>query len=113
MRTGRSAALMLWMVAALSGCASGILDVGYPAATAPSPPMHAVAQARRVVIRPVVDRRLDDTRIGPASKNGEAMVSRRPVRRSWTESSPRAVILRERGSPPRVFVGPAVPGHDR
>ena len=31
------------------------------------------------MIRPVVDRRLDDTRIGPASKNGEAMVSRRPV----------------------------------
>ena len=79
MRTGRSAALMLWTIAALSGCASGILDVGYPAATAPSPPMHAVAQARRVVIRPVVDRRLDRTRIGPASKNGEAMVSRRPV----------------------------------
>ena len=79
MRIGRSAALMLWTIAALSGCASGILDVGYPAATAPSPPMHAVAQARRVVIRPVVDRRLDRTRIGPASKNGEAMVSRRPV----------------------------------
>jgi hypothetical protein len=82
MRTGRSAALMLWRIVALlgiGGCASGVLDVGYHTATAPSPPLRAVAQARRIVIRPVVDRRLDGARIGPASKNGEAMVSRRPV----------------------------------
>ena len=82
MSTGRFAALMLWTIVALlgtGGCASGVLDVGYRMATAPSPPPRAGAQARRVVIRPVVDRRLDDTRIGPASKNGEAMVSRRPV----------------------------------
>ena len=81
MRTGRSAAL-LWTIVALlgiGGCASGVLDVGYPTATAPSPPPRAGVQARRVVIRPVVDRRLDDTRVGSASKNGEAMVSRRPV----------------------------------
>jgi hypothetical protein len=82
MTTGRAAALMLWTIVALlgtGGCASGVLDVGYPTVTAPSPPSRAGAQARRVVIRPVVDRRLDNTRIGPASKNGEAMVSRRPV----------------------------------
>jgi uncharacterized lipoprotein YajG len=73
---------MLWTIAALlgiGGCASGVLDVGYHPATAPNPPPRALAQARRVVIRPVLDRRLDDTRVGSASKNGEAMVSRRPV----------------------------------
>jgi uncharacterized lipoprotein YajG len=70
---------MLWTIATLGGCASSVLDVGYHTASTPSPPTSAAAQARRVVIRPVVDRRLDRTRIGPASKNGEALVSRRPV----------------------------------
>jgi hypothetical protein len=70
---------MLWAIVALGGCASGVLDIGYHAAAAPSPTMSAAAEARRVVIRPVVDRRLDRTRIGLASKSGEAMVSRRPV----------------------------------
>ena len=81
MSTGRSAALMAWTIVALlgnGGCASRVLDVGYQAATAPTPPMRAVAQVRRVVIRPVVDERLDRTRVGLTS-DGEAMVSRRPV----------------------------------
>ena len=68
-----------WRSSEPAVCASGVLDVGHHAATAPSPPPRAGAQARRVVILAVVDRRLDNTRIGPASKNGEAMVSRRPV----------------------------------
>jgi len=77
------APLILWAILAVlgaGGCsASAVLDVGYPSATATTPSMRARAQARRVVIQPVADQRMDRTRIGPALKNGQAMVSRRPL----------------------------------
>src|SRR5262249_43319154 len=84
MIAGRPAVpLILWTILTIlgaGGCtASAVLDVGYPAATATTAPARATARARRVVIRPVADRRMDSTRIGPASKNGQAMVTRRPV----------------------------------
>jgi uncharacterized lipoprotein YajG len=73
--------LTLWAIVtflALGGCSSSaVLDVGYPTVT--NTPMLPSAQARRVVIRPVVDRRVDTTRIGSASKDGHAVVTRRPV----------------------------------
>src|SRR5262249_22165380 len=60
------------------GCAaSAVLDVGYPSATTQS--VRPPAQARRVVIQPVADQRMDRTRIGPAAEDGQAMVTRRPV----------------------------------
>ena len=84
MTAGRPAVrLTLWTIVtflALGGCSSSaVLDVGYPTVTATNPPMLAPAQARRVLIRPVADRRMDTTRIGSASKDGHAMVTRRPV----------------------------------
>src|SRR5262249_27352964 len=84
MTTGRSVApLSLWAILTIlgaGGCsASAVLDVGYPSATATAPSMRAPAQARRVVIQRVADQRMDRTRIGPALKNGQAMVSRRPL----------------------------------
>jgi Uncharacterized lipoprotein len=84
MTAGRPAALLtLWTIGtilALAGCsASAVLDVGYPTVTVAHAPRLAPAQARRVVIRPVADRRVDTTRIGSASKDGHAMVTRRPV----------------------------------
>ena len=84
MRAARDPALrILGIIATIvvaGGCAtSGVLDVGYQATTpmtfgpAPTPPP-------RIAIRPVVDQRVDPTRVGlPSKKSGQNVVTRRPV----------------------------------
>jgi hypothetical protein len=67
----------LALASALGGCASG-LDVGYPPAGA-NPAVLASVAPRRVALGPVTDRRMDRTRIGARPKNGDAIVTTRPV----------------------------------
>jgi uncharacterized lipoprotein YajG len=69
----------LFLAAALSilaGCATA-LDVGYPERGANRGELTSVAP-RRVVVGPITDRRMDQTRIG-AKPNEEAIGTRRPV----------------------------------
>jgi hypothetical protein len=59
------------------GCASAV-DVRYPDSSAHPALLSSVAP-RRVVIAPVVDRRLERARIGAEPKSQDAIVARRPV----------------------------------
>ena len=68
---------LLLALSTLSGCASA-LDVGYPEAVANRALLASVAP-RRVAVGPVTDRRMDQTRIGAAPKNGESIGTTRPV----------------------------------
>jgi hypothetical protein len=63
-------------LSALAGCTTA-LDVGYPERGANRGQLTSVAP-RRVVVGPITDRRMDQTRIG-AKPNGEAIGTRRPV----------------------------------
>lgn len=60
----------------LAGCAS--LDIGYPETVANRAGLASVAP-RRVVVGPITDRRMDQTRIGAKPKNGDGIKTRRPV----------------------------------
>ena len=60
----------------LAGCAG--LDVGYPETAANRARLASVAP-RRVVVGPITDRRMDQSRIGAKPKNGDAIATRRPV----------------------------------
>jgi len=63
----------------LAGCAvSPALDVRYPEGPV-NRALLATVPAQRVGIGPVVDRRLDTTRIGAQPKNGRDIVTSRPV----------------------------------
>jgi hypothetical protein len=64
-------------LAALGGCASA-LDVGYVEEGA-SRGLAASAPPLRIVVGPVTDRRMEQTRIGGKPKNGDAIVTMRPV----------------------------------
>jgi hypothetical protein len=61
----------------LAGCASG-LDVGYPETVANRARLASVPP-RRIVVGPITDRRMDQSRIGAKPKNGDAIATRRPV----------------------------------
>ena len=75
---GLGAALSLALLAAGCGSASTALDVGYPAA-AVHPALLASSTPRRVQVAPVVDRRMDTTRIGSKGKDKGPLVTSRPV----------------------------------
>ena len=60
----------------LAGCAS--LDIGYPETVANRARLASVAP-RRVVVGPITDRRMDQTRIGAKPKDGDGITTRRPV----------------------------------
>jgi uncharacterized lipoprotein YajG len=60
----------------LAGCAS--LDIGYPETVANRARLASVAP-RRVVVGPITDRRMDQTRIGAKPKNGDGITTKRPV----------------------------------
>lgn len=60
----------------LAGCAS--LDIGYPETVANRARLASVAP-RRVVVGPITDRRMDQTRIGAKPTNGDGIKTRRPV----------------------------------
>ena len=60
----------------LAGCAS--LDIGYPETVANRAQLASVGP-RRVVVEPITDRRMDQTRIGAKPKNGDGIKTRRPV----------------------------------
>jgi hypothetical protein len=83
MKTHRRAAMPTLLgavaLAALAGCTSSQgLDVRYPAEGV-NRALLATVPARRVTIGPVVDRRLDTSRIGTQPKNGQDIVTSRPV----------------------------------
>ncbi len=59
-----------------SGCAS--LDIDYPETIANRARLASVAPLR-VVVGPITDRRMDQTRIGAKPENGDAITTRRPV----------------------------------
>jgi Uncharacterized lipoprotein len=72
-------ASLLVLSGTLSGCGwIRALDVGYPAAAA-NPAMLAAIPPRQVVVAAVADRRVDKARIGTKPKNGDAILTRRPV----------------------------------
>jgi hypothetical protein len=75
-RAARSLAVALSALSILGGCTG--LNVRYPE-TAANPAMLASVAPRQVVVGAIADRRLDTTRIGAKPKNGEALVTRRPV----------------------------------
>jgi Uncharacterized lipoprotein len=72
------AACLGLLLPALGGCGSAGLDVRYPAAGV-SPAVLAAAPGRHVDVGPIADRRANTARIGVAAKNGEAVVTSRPV----------------------------------
>jgi uncharacterized lipoprotein YajG len=83
MNAGRSVAIgaLLCSLAVVSGagCArTWGLDVGYPEAGV-NRALLASVPPQRVGISPVVDRRLDTSRIGSLPKDGRGIVTRRPV----------------------------------
>jgi hypothetical protein len=69
--------LLATAVAALVGCVSA-LDVRYPASSA-NPALLSSVAPRRVAIAPVIDRRLEQARIGTKPKSQDAIVVRQPV----------------------------------
>jgi hypothetical protein len=73
----RSFALLGAAAAALAGCASA-LDVRYPESDARPALLSSVAP-RRVAIAPVVDRRLQQARIGDDPTSRDPIVTRRPA----------------------------------
>jgi hypothetical protein len=78
--TARVVPVVLAAVAALStlgGCTSA-LDVRYPEAGANRGLLASVAP-RRVIVGPIVDRRMDQTRIGAEPKSGDAIATTRAV----------------------------------
>lgn len=70
--------LLLPPVVGGCGSAGGGVDVKYPAIRV-NRAVLASAPPRRVDVSPVVDRRMDTTRIGVKPKNAGAMVTSRPV----------------------------------
>jgi uncharacterized lipoprotein YajG len=83
MNAGRSVAIAALLcslaLASGAGCARNQrLDVGYPEAGV-NRALLASVPPQRVGISPVVDRRLDTSRIGSLPNDGRAMVTRRPV----------------------------------
>ena len=79
MTTGAAALVVAALgLAALTGCASRSLDVGYPAAAANRAQLASVAP-RRVVVTAVADRRVTQDRIGAEPENGKPLVTSRPV----------------------------------
>lgn len=83
MNAGRSVAIAALLcslaLASGAGCARNQrLDVGYPEAGV-NRALLASVPPQRVGIGPVVDRRLDTSRIGSLPNDGRAMVTRRPV----------------------------------
>ena len=78
--TRRAAPLIACLIAlaALAGCASRTLEVGYPQTAANRALLGAVAP-RRVVVAPVADRRADKSRIGSKPEDGKPIVTARPV----------------------------------
>ena len=79
-RSGAIAALLCSLaLASGAGCARNQgLDVRYPEAGV-NRALLASVPPQRVGISPVVDRRLDTSRIGSLPKDGRAIVTRRPV----------------------------------
>jgi Uncharacterized lipoprotein len=78
--TGRRASRFLALVAvlaAMGGCASA-LDVGY-VEEGGNRALLASAAPLRIVVGPVTDRRIDQTRIGANPKNGNGIATMRPV----------------------------------
>ena len=83
MNAGRSVAIAALLcslaLASGAGCARNQrLDVGYPEASV-NRALLASVPPQRVGISPVVDRRLDTSRIGSLRNDGRAIVTRRPV----------------------------------
>lgn len=83
MNAGRSVAIAALLcslaLASGAGCARNQrLDVGYPEAGV-NRALLASVPPQRVGISPVVDRRLDTSRIGSLPNDGRAIVTRRPV----------------------------------
>jgi len=83
MNAGRSLAIATLLcslaLASGAGCARNQrLDVGYPEASV-NRALLASVPPQRVGISPVVDRRLDTSRIGSLRNDGRAIVTRRPV----------------------------------
>jgi uncharacterized lipoprotein YajG len=60
----------------LGGCTS--LDIGYPETVANRARLASVTP-RHVVVGPITDRRIDQTRIGAKPQNGDGIKTRRPV----------------------------------
>ena len=78
--TARAVRVVLVALAALSilgGCTSA-LDVGYPETGANRGLLASVAP-RRVIVGPIADRRMDQTRIGSVPKNGDPITTTRSV----------------------------------
>ena len=77
-RRGASLVAVVIAVATLMGCSARTLHIGYPerdvnrALLASIPP-------QRIVVAPVTDRRPEKTRIGVRPKDGEPLVTARPV----------------------------------
>jgi uncharacterized lipoprotein YajG len=65
-------------LALLTGCASGTVEVGYPAGAANRALLSSVGP-RRVVVTAVTDRRTNQQRIGSRPENGKPIVTARPV----------------------------------
>lgn len=74
--SARSLVVSLSALSILSGCSG--LDVRYPEA-AVNPAMLASVAPRQVVVGTIADRRVDKARVGTKPKNGEAILTRRPV----------------------------------
>jgi hypothetical protein len=65
-------------VVVLPGCAGRTVEVGYPETAANRALLGSIA-ARRVVVAPVGDHRVDKARIGVRPEDGEPIVTARPV----------------------------------
>lgn len=65
-------------LALLTGCASGTVEVGYPAGAANRTLLSSTGP-RRVVVSAVTDRRTNQQRIGSRPENGKPIVTARPV----------------------------------
>src|SRR5205823_3718106 len=80
MSAGRRVAMLSLAALLAGGCAAGTagLDVRYPQAGVNRAMLGTVAP-RAVEIVPVVDRRVDPTRIGTSPKTGQDIVTARPV----------------------------------
>ena len=85
--TGRVVRVVLAAVATLAtlgGCTSA-LDVHYPEASANRGLLASVAP-RRMVVGPIADRRMDQTRIGAEPKSGDAITTTRAVAETVREA---------------------------
>ena len=68
---------MLTTIVVVGGCGTrSVLDVGYQTT---KPTRFAQTPPRRVAIHPVTDQRVDPSQVGSLSKNGQDLVTRRPV----------------------------------